>query len=61
MTEKKAAPEVKKNCKHSYMVTRSLAKGGSEKAIEVRCIYCLEPVNLESLTMSEWKKSEGMA
>jgi hypothetical protein len=57
MTEKKSAAK----CKHSYMVTRSMTKGGSEKAIEVRCIYCLEPVNLEELSCLEWKKSEGMS
>lgn len=62
MTEQKK--EVQTACKkgsHSFIVTRWLSKGGSEKAVQMRCQKCLEPVGIEELEMLEFKQENGMS
>ena len=62
MTEKKK--DVRASCakgNHSYIVTRWLSKGGSEKAVQMRCQKCLEPVGIEELEMLEFKQENGMS
>lgn len=52
--------EHRKECEeglHSFMITRWVSGGGKEKALQVRCQYCLMPLDLEEIESAEWSQN----
>lgn len=59
MSAEKKDKQDKEPCKHHFVVTGWMTKGGHQNATSMRCSHCLIPANLEQLESKEWKESQG--
>lgn len=55
MAEKK-----QEQCKHQYFESKSRTQGGIKALVEVRCVYCLKKVDIDSLISKEWQEEQGI-
>jgi len=63
MTETKKKIAVSASCrdgKHRFTVTRWNTAGIRREAVEMRCQYCLYPIDMQQLAMKEFREAEGM-
>lgn len=59
MSQEKKEKATKEPCKHHFVVTGFMIKGGHQNATQMRCAQCLMPVSLEELESKEWKEAQG--
>jgi hypothetical protein len=61
MSKEKCEKVDKENCKHHYVVTGWMTRGGNQTATAMRCAHCLKNACLEQLDSLEFKEKNGIA
>jgi len=60
MSKEKTEKTEKVPCKHHFIVTGWMTKGGHQHATGMRCSHCLTPACLEQLESQEWRDKQGI-